>query len=60
VRTARRINDNMPDHVVEMTLLALKDIRNVKVAILDTAYKADAADSRLSPAEPIIHGDSYI
>jgi UDP-N-acetyl-D-mannosaminuronate dehydrogenase len=48
----------MPDHIVEMTFLALKDagkdVRNVKVTVLGTAYKADVADSRLSPAEPII------
>jgi UDP-N-acetyl-D-mannosaminuronic acid dehydrogenase len=58
VRTARRINDSMPDHIVRMTLLALKDagkdVRNVKVTVLGTAYKAEVADSRLSPAEPII------
>ena len=55
---ARLINDNMPDHIVKMTLLALKDagedVRNVKVTVLGTVYKADVADSRLSPAEPII------
>jgi UDP-N-acetyl-D-mannosaminuronic acid dehydrogenase len=58
VRTARRINDSMPGHVVEMVLLALKDagkeVGNVKVTVLGTAYKADVADSRLSPADPII------
>ena len=58
VRTARRINDSMPNHIVKMTLQALKgankDVRNVKVTVLGTAYKADVADSRLSPAEPII------
>jgi len=58
VRTARWINDSMPDHIVEMTLLALKDAgkdaRNVKVTVLGTAYKAEVADSRLSPAEPMI------
>jgi UDP-N-acetyl-D-mannosaminuronic acid dehydrogenase len=58
VRTARRINDSMPDHIVRMTLLALKDAgkdaRNAKVTVLGTAYKAEVADSRLSPAEPII------
>jgi len=55
---ARLINDKMPDHIVKMTLLALKDagedVRNVKVTVLGTAYKADVADSRLSTAEPII------
>jgi len=58
VKVARRINDSMPEHVVEMTLLALKDagkdVKKVKVAVLGTAYKADVADPRLSPAEPII------
>jgi UDP-N-acetyl-D-mannosaminuronic acid dehydrogenase len=58
IKTARRINDSMSDHVVNVVLLALKDtgkdVRNAKVTVLGTAYKADVADSRLSPAEPII------
>jgi len=58
VRIARWVNDGMPDHIVEMILLALKDagkdVRNVKVTVLGTAYKADVHDSRLSPSKPII------
>jgi UDP-N-acetyl-D-mannosaminuronic acid dehydrogenase len=48
----------MPYHIVKKTLRALKsinkDVKNVKVSVLGTAYKANVNDSRLSPAEPII------
>jgi len=58
VETARRINDYMPKHIVKMTIQALnnmgKNIRECKITILGTAYKADVDDSRLSPSKPII------
>jgi UDP-N-acetyl-D-mannosaminuronate dehydrogenase len=48
----------MPQHLVEITINALKqtgkNIRNSKIAVLGTAYKADVDDSRNSPSEPII------
>jgi len=44
---ARRINDHMPNHIIEITLKA-------KIAVLGTAYKKNVNDSRLSPAQPII------
>jgi len=60
VKTARQINDYMPKHIVKLILQAIKktgkDIKNSKIAILGTAYKANVDDSRLSPSEPIIHG----
>jgi UDP-N-acetyl-D-mannosaminuronic acid dehydrogenase len=56
--TAREINDYMPQHIVKLTLKALKltgkSIKNSRITILGTAYKADVDDSRLSPSEPII------
>jgi UDP-N-acetyl-D-mannosaminuronic acid dehydrogenase len=58
IKAARRINDYMPQHVVELTQQALrrerKHITNSRIAILGTAYKADVEDSRFSPSEPII------
>lgn len=58
ISTARKINDNMPKHVVKLTLEALnnsgKDVNNSKIAILGTAYKANIADCRFSPSEQII------
>ncbi|MDG6223233.1 MAG: nucleotide sugar dehydrogenase [Candidatus Bathyarchaeota archaeon] len=58
IKTARKINDNMPKHIVKLTLKALKNtnknVRNSKIAILGTAYKANVDDSRSSPSESII------
>lgn len=58
VSVARKINDNMSTHIVELTVKALKnsgkEIENSKIAILGTAYKANVADSRFSPSEQII------
>ena len=60
ISIARKTNDYMPQHVVELTLNGLKSIgkiiRNSRITILGTAYKANVDDSRLSPSEPIIHG----
>ena len=58
VETARRINDYMPKHIVKMSIQALnnmgKNIRECKITILGTAYKADVDDPRLSPSKQII------
>ncbi|MHA1872568.1 MAG: nucleotide sugar dehydrogenase [Candidatus Heimdallarchaeaceae archaeon] len=58
IETARQVNDYMPKHIVKMTLQGLRDIgkniKNSKIAILGTAYKANVDDSRLSPSKPII------
>ena len=60
IRTARRINDYMPRHIVNLVLQALRNmdkaVKGSKIAVLGTAYKANVGDSRLSPSEPIIHG----
>jgi UDP-N-acetyl-D-mannosaminuronic acid dehydrogenase len=56
--TARKTNDYMPQHVVKMTQHSLKQtgkkIKNSKIAILGTAYKANVDDARYSPSEPLI------
>jgi len=55
---ARKINDNMPFHVVKIVKNALeelnKSIKNSTVSILGVAYKANVSDTRFSPAENII------
>ncbi len=57
IKTARRVNDYMPKHIVELTLSALretgKDIKKSKIAILGAAYKNNVDDSRLSPSEKV-------
>ena len=59
IRTARMINDTMPNHVVNLILNGLnsvgKSIVNSKITILGTAYKGGVDDSRLSPAKEIIN-----
>lgn len=55
---SRKINDNMPYHVVNLVVDALKaqnkEITDSKVLILGVAYKANVSDTRLSPAREII------
>ncbi|MEM3403450.1 MAG: UDP binding domain-containing protein [Nitrososphaeria archaeon] len=58
IKTARKINDQMPNHIVKLITKALKNagktVKNSRIAILGTAYKANVDDSRLSPDKPII------
>jgi UDP-N-acetyl-D-mannosaminuronic acid dehydrogenase len=59
IKKTRQINDYMPKHITKLILQALKktgkDIKNSKIAVLGTAYKADVDDSRQSPSKPIIY-----
>ena len=58
ITVARTINDSMGHHLVKMTIKSLKNvgktIKDSRIAILGTAYKANIDDSRFSPSEPII------
>jgi UDP-N-acetyl-D-mannosaminuronic acid dehydrogenase len=58
IKTARKTNDYMPNHIVKLITQALKNteknIQNSKITILGTAYKANIDDPRLSPSKPII------
>jgi UDP-N-acetyl-D-mannosaminuronic acid dehydrogenase len=58
IKTARKINDSMPTHIVKLTLKALessgKEVKNSRITILGTTYKANIADSRFSPSKHII------
>ena len=55
---SRKINDNMPHHVVNLINETLntqhKVIGKTTILILGTAYKANVSDTRFSPAKEII------
>lgn len=52
--SARRMNDRMPEHVVERVRALLPHIKQPKIAALGLAYKADVDDIRESPSLTII------
>ena len=59
IERSREINEKMPDHVVNLTLDALKkckkSLKDSNVLILGISYKPDVKDIQLSPAEIIIN-----
>ncbi|MDC0450796.1 nucleotide sugar dehydrogenase [Nitrosopumilus sp.] len=58
VDITRKINESMPDHVIELLKDAFKekeqDIQNSNILVLGVSYKSDVKDIQISPAEPII------
>jgi UDP-N-acetyl-D-mannosaminuronic acid dehydrogenase len=58
VKLARKINDSMPQHVVEMVIETLKSLGKktdeAKIAILGFTYKGDVDDLRNTPAKFIV------
>jgi UDP-N-acetyl-D-mannosaminuronic acid dehydrogenase len=58
IESARKTNDSMPNHVVEITKSGLaranKSLTDSKITILGVTYKANVSDVRLSPARDII------
>jgi UDP-N-acetyl-D-mannosaminuronic acid dehydrogenase len=58
INKSRKINESMPEHVVHLVEDALKEagstIEGSKIGILGVAYKGDVADSRETPAKPLI------
>ena len=58
VESGRKINESMPEHVVELTSDAFKEckkpIENSEILILGVSYKPDVKDIQLSPAKHII------
>ncbi|MGC8913626.1 MAG: nucleotide sugar dehydrogenase [Thermoplasmata archaeon] len=51
--TARRINEGMPAHVVELVMEAVKGIEMPIIALLGYAYREESDDARNTPAEPV-------
>ena len=58
VESGRKINEKMPDHVIELTQNAFKEcqksIQNSEILILGVSYKPNVKDIQLTPAEKII------
>lgn len=58
IELAGHVNHNMPDYVVQRTLLALnedgKSVRGSKVLVMGLAYKPDVDDVRESPSFELI------
>lgn len=58
IKTARNINEGMPNHVIKLAEDALKEenkeIKNSSIGILGVAYKGNVPDARETPARPLI------
>jgi UDP-N-acetyl-D-mannosaminuronic acid dehydrogenase len=58
ITNARKINDSMPFHVLEMIKNSLKqnnkEIANTVITIFGVTYKSNVSDTRYSPAKEII------
>ena len=58
IDTCRKMNEKMPQHVIELTLDAFKEsnipIKDSDILILGISYKPDVKDIQLTPAEEII------
>ncbi len=59
MRMADEINARMPQHVIEITSSAMngidKPIRGSKITVLGLSYKANVADTQISPSEQVIN-----
>jgi len=58
VKDARKINENMPNHVVDLLSNALSEsnipLNNSTIAILGVSYKPNIHDAQIAPSEEII------
>ncbi len=54
IASARRLNDRMPEHVVEKLGALMTGIENPRVAALGLSYKSNVDDMRESPALTVI------
>ena len=54
IASARRLNDRMPEHVVDRVRTITAGIKTPKIAALGLAYKADVDDIRESPSMTVI------
>ena len=53
IQSARRVNDRMPNHIVNRIAEMAGPARGRKIALLGAAYKADVDDARESPTARI-------
>ena len=54
---SRKLNDFMPEHMVELMEDALREAKkhdNIKIALMGVSYKADCDDTRNTPSEKIV------
>jgi len=58
IESGRKINEKMPEHVIQLTSNAFKEsqklLENSKILILGVSYKPNVKDIQLTPAEEII------
>ena len=58
VKMAREVNENMPNHVIELIIDGLKEankkISNSTILLLGISYKPEVKDIQITPAEKII------
>lgn len=54
IYTARTVNDNQPQFVLDLVKKALGDLNGKKIAALGLAYKPDVDDLRESPAVEVV------
>jgi len=58
IESGRKINEKMPDHVIDLTIDAFKEsgtsLEGSNILILGISYKPDVKDVQLTPAEHII------
>lgn len=55
-RVSRRVNEQMPDHMLELISEGLDTLEDAKVTILGYAFKAGTDDTRNTPAGKIVDG----
>ena len=59
IKTARAINESMPEHVAKLVEESLKEnnksVSQATVGILGIAYKGNVADTRETPSAPLIN-----
>jgi UDP-N-acetyl-D-mannosaminuronic acid dehydrogenase len=53
IRTARDVNDHMPEHTAEQIVATSRRFRDPRIACLGLSFKADVGDLRESPAVDI-------